>query len=252
MGRIRRGQPQAPVWAHEAHKGGPCVHWAPHVVRVPGASFASNWDYRGVMLNLWLTVFLASFNLVCFVFGVRSSRSFYPQTLLHLCWLMEGGQREGSRWGRIWSWGRRRRHCRYRHRTLFASHFFPVRNGTRWPAEELGEDRPSMSDLVARTGRHQQRYEQGHRLVAGSPLYLPLPVRRLLVFFSPSNYISATALELLHRNFISGVIVLDFFYYFLLFFSFDKWMTDLRWRRDAWLLIARLIDVWSLSWDPIY
>ncbi|CAA6673486.1 unnamed protein product [Spirodela intermedia] len=24
-----------------------------------------------------------------------------------------------------------------------------------------------MSDLVARTGRHQQRYEQGHRLVAG-------------------------------------------------------------------------------------
>jgi hypothetical protein len=24
-----------------------------------------------------------------------------------------------------------------------------------------------MSELVARTGRHQQRYEDGHRLVAG-------------------------------------------------------------------------------------
>jgi hypothetical protein len=39
-----------------------------------------------------------------------------------------------------------------------------------------------MCDLVARTGRHQQRYEGGCRLIAGFPLLSPPPSRILLAY----------------------------------------------------------------------
>lgn len=53
-----------------------------------------------------------------------------------------------------------------------------------------------MSDLVARTGRHQQRYEAGHRLVAG---YVSL------LFISPDifvNFVNMVALICSHLCFI--------------------------------------------------
>ncbi|KAM0948827.1 hypothetical protein DsansV1_C06g0063521 [Dioscorea sansibarensis] len=44
-----------------------------------------------------------------------------------------------------------------------------------------------MCDLVARTGRHQQRYQDGYRLIAGTPCYFKFHwlelIWTLLLFF---------------------------------------------------------------------
>lgn len=50
-----------------------------------------------------------------------------------------------------------------------------------------------MSDLVARTGRHQQRYEAGHRLVAG---YVSL------LFISPDIFVNFVNMDALIYVFV--------------------------------------------------